>query len=200
LQARSELVYIASSAFVERGKLVLVGGGVRSGKSALSLRLAAQLGARRAFVATAHAGDDEMRARIERHRRERAGAFDSVEAPLELAGALESLTGYDAVVVDCVTHWLTNLLLAEHATEAILRRVEVVVEVLRTAAFHTVLVTNEVGMSIHPETALGRAFVEVAGFANQRFARASDDVYFSVMGAVLPVRTSSRPPLLDVTL
>jgi adenosylcobinamide kinase/adenosylcobinamide-phosphate guanylyltransferase len=172
---------------MDRGKLVLVGGGARSGKSAFALRLASKLGARRAFVATARAGDAEMRVRIEHHRKERQGEFDTVEVPVDLPDALGALGGYDVVVVDCVTHWITNLLLADVPAEAILREVDRLIDVLAASAYHGVLVTNEVGMSLHPETALGRAFVEIVGWSNQRLARASDDVYFAVMGALLPI-------------
>jgi adenosylcobinamide kinase/adenosylcobinamide-phosphate guanylyltransferase len=172
---------------MNRGKIVLIGGGARSGKSAFALRLASKLGERRAFVATARAGDGEMRERIARHRKERQGEFDTVEVPLDLPDALGALGGYQVIVVDCITHWITNLLLADVGPEAILREVDRLIDVLAASAYHSVLVTNEVGMSIHPETALGRAFVEVVGWTNQRLARASDDVYFAVMGTVLPI-------------
>jgi adenosylcobinamide kinase / adenosylcobinamide-phosphate guanylyltransferase len=182
---------------VVRGKVVLIGGGARSGKSALALRFGRALGERRAFVATAQAFDDEMRVRIERHRQERVGEFDTFEAPEDLAGALRALNDYDVVVVDCVTHWVSNLLLAGLEAEAILQRVEGAVEALGERRFHAVVVTNEVGMSIHPPTPLGRAFVEVNGWANQRFVERCDEVYFAVMGAVLPIRQSDLPPRLS---
>ena len=172
---------------MNRGKVVLIGGGARSGKSAFALRLASKLGGRRAFVATARAGDGEMRGRIDRHRKERQGEFDTVEVPMDLPDALGALGGYEVVVVDCVTHWITNLLLADVPAETILQEVDRLIEVLTTSAYHSVLVTNEVGMTLHPETALGRAFVEIVGWSNQRLARASDDIYFAVMGAVLPI-------------
>jgi adenosylcobinamide kinase/adenosylcobinamide-phosphate guanylyltransferase len=79
------------------------------------------------------------------------------------------------------------LLLADVPAEAILRDVDRVIDVLAASAYRSVVVTNEVGMSLHPETALGRAFVEIVGWSNQKLARASDDVFFAVMGAVLPV-------------
>ena len=169
-------------------KIVLVGGGTRSGKSALALSLARELGARRAFVATARAYDDEMRARIDRHRRERETAFETFEEPLDLPGVLRRIAGPDVVVVDCVTHWLSNLLVDGHSTEAILERLDAALTVLAERRFHTVLVTNEVGMSVHPESPLGRAFVEVTGFANQRLSRAADDVHFAVLGTSLLLR------------
>src|SRR4051794_8246224 len=92
-------------------RIVLIGGGVRSGKSSFAIELAHRLGSRRAFVATARASDDEMNLRIDRHRRDRQDAFTTFEEPLALAEALRSLDDYDVVVVDCLTHWLSNLLL-----------------------------------------------------------------------------------------
>jgi adenosylcobinamide kinase/adenosylcobinamide-phosphate guanylyltransferase len=177
----------------ERGRITLIGGGVRSGKSAFAVELAETLGERRAFIATARPSDDEMKARIERHQRDRRGAFTTVEEPIALAEALASLDGVDVVVVDCLTLWLSNLLLAAEPIDAILAKVDAVVAVLRARRFHAVLVTNEVGMSVHPETPLGRAFVEVCGFSHQRFARAADDLYLAVLGAVVRLDPVRRP-------
>jgi adenosylcobinamide kinase/adenosylcobinamide-phosphate guanylyltransferase len=162
-------------------KIVLIGGGVRSGKSSLAVNLGLELGQKRAFIATATRSDDEMRARIQRHIDDRGGSFATVEAPLELADALGKVDA-DVVVVDCVTHWLSNLLLQKLALGAMLERVDEVVRVLETRRLHSVLVTNEVGMSIHPPSELGRAFVELCGFAHQRLARAADEVHLAVLG------------------
>ncbi|MDP9150630.1 MAG: bifunctional adenosylcobinamide kinase/adenosylcobinamide-phosphate guanylyltransferase [Myxococcota bacterium] len=174
-------------------RVALIGGGARSGKSAFAVELAHQLGSRRAFVATATASDDEMRARIERHRRDRADAFATVEVPIALADALAQLDGYDVVVVDCLTLWLSNLLLRGDSVDAILAQVDTAVGVLAERRFHAIVVTNEVGMSLHPTTPLGRAFVEVSGWAHQRVARASDDVYLAVLGTVVPLRHGLGP-------
>lgn len=173
---------------VQAHRIVLVGGGVRSGKSTFAVELARKLGDRRVFVATANRSDDEMIARIDRHRRERRDEFATVEAPIDLAGALASVDACDVVVVDCLTIWLSNLLLEKHPTEEILLRVDGVVRVLEERRFHAVVVTNEVGMSVHPPTPLGRAFVEVCGWAHQRVARAADEVYLAVLGTVVCIR------------
>jgi adenosylcobinamide kinase / adenosylcobinamide-phosphate guanylyltransferase len=173
--------------------IALVGGGTRSGKSSFAVSLGLERGRRRAFVATATASDDEMRARIDRHRRDREEAFFTLEEPVALPEALATLADYDLVVVDCITHWLSNLLVKGKPADAILGEVDRAVAVLEKRLFHTVLVTNEVGMSVHPNTPLGRAFVEVSGWANQRFARAADEIYLAVMGTVLPVRSKSSP-------
>jgi adenosylcobinamide kinase / adenosylcobinamide-phosphate guanylyltransferase len=180
---------------VDTPRIALIGGGVRSGKSAFAIELAHGLAGapddKRVFVATARPSDEEMKARIERHRRDRHEAFETVEAPLGLEEALASLVARDrcdVVVVDCLTLWLSNLLVRGDPVDAILARVDGVVRVLRQRRFHAVLVTNEVGMSVHPPTALGRAFVEVCGFAHQRVARAADEVYLAVLGVVVQIR------------
>ena len=101
-----------------QGKLVLVGGGARSGKSRFAMEYARHLGKRRIFVATAEIRDEEMRERIERHRLERGGAFTTLEVPLALARALREAEPADVVVVDCLTLWLSNLLLRDGNAEA----------------------------------------------------------------------------------
>ena len=166
---------------------MLVGGGARSGKSAFALSYAQRLGERRAFVATAQAFDDEMSARIARHRDERGAAFHTVEEPLDLPGALLRLEDADVAVVDCLTLWLSNLLVAGTAPAAIHERVEALAAVLARRRFHTLLVTNEVGMGLVPETPLGRAFRDLTGWAHQRLVRAADEIYFAALGMILRI-------------
>jgi adenosylcobinamide kinase/adenosylcobinamide-phosphate guanylyltransferase len=173
---------------IKEYRVVLVGGGVRSGKSAFALELAYRLGQKRAFIATATALDDEMKSRIERHRQERRDEFTTVEEPLELGAALDALTGHDVVVIDCLTLWLSNLLLHQESADAILARADDLVRVLQKRRFHVVLVTNEVGMSVHPPTPLGRMFVEVAGWTHQRVARIADEIYLAVLGTTLKIK------------
>lgn len=170
------------------GSITLIGGGVRSGKSAFALALARRLGTRRAFVATAQAFDDEMRARIDRHVAERAGEFVTVEAPLALPEALEALPGFEAVVVDCLTLWISNLLLQGESEAEILDRTERLAAALEARACHVLLVTNEVGMGVVPESALGRRFRDVAGRVHQRISATADALYFAAMGTILRLR------------
>jgi len=170
--------------------VTLVGGGARSGKSAHALALARRLGARRVFVATARAYDDDMRARIARHVADRGGDFRTIEEPLALPERLAELAGTagaDVVLVDCLTLWLSNLLLDRATPEAIEARVEDLVRAVREAPFHVVLVTNEVGMGVHPESHLGRVFRDLAGRAHQRVARAADEVHLAILGVVLRI-------------
>ena len=170
-------------------RIVLVGGGVRSGKSRFALRLAEQLGPRRTFFATAQAFDDEMRERARNHRAEREGRFVTVEEPLELCERLAADTS-DVAVVDCVTLWLSNLLLRGDTTQAILAEVDRLTSVLRARTAVTVLVTNEVGMGVVPETPLGRAFRDISGGAHQRLAACADEVYFGALGLLLRLKPS----------
>lgn len=160
--------------------LILVGGGARSGKSRWALDRARKRGDRLVYVATAEALDDEMSARIAHHRSERGGEFVTVEAPLDLAGAIRSLA-CDAIVIDCLTLWLSNTMNMPDKTE------ETIAVALESTA-QVIVVTNEVGCGIVPENALAREFRDRAGRMNQRFADAADEVYWMVFGQALRVK------------
>jgi adenosylcobinamide kinase/adenosylcobinamide-phosphate guanylyltransferase len=183
---------------VRRHQLILVGGGARSGKSDLALALARRLGPRRLFLATAQAGDDEMRERILRHRCSRGDDFRTREEPLALVEVLRQPADEDVVVIDCLTLWLANLLLAGRDPEAVLRCVEELAEVLRQRPSHAIIVTNEVGLGLVPETPLGRTFRDVAGFAHQRLAAAADQVYFGALGIMLRLKPGPVVPATEV--
>lgn len=171
-----------------RGSVIVIGGGARSGKSSFALERATTLGQRRVFVATARASDADMAERIARHRRERGAGFTTIEAPLELVAALEGAHDADVVVVDCITLWLANWLLQGEPVERILARVDALVAVVERRARHVVLVTNEVGMGVVPDTPIGRAFRDLSGFAHQRIVRAADEIYCGMMGTLLRLR------------
>ena len=160
--------------------LVLVGGGARSGKSRWALERARKRGGWMVYIATAEALDDEMSARIAKHRGERESAFQTIEAPLDLAGAIRSLA-CDAIVVDCLTLWLSNSMNLPDKTE------ETIAVALESTA-DVIVVTNEVGCGIVPENALAREFRDRAGRMNQRFAEAADEVYWMVFGQPLRVK------------
>jgi adenosylcobinamide kinase/adenosylcobinamide-phosphate guanylyltransferase len=180
---------------VSAPRLALVGGGVRSGKSSFAVKWAMKMGERRAFVATARAGDEEMTRRIARHREDRAGAFVTVEEPLDLERALAIQEETDVVVVDCLSHWLTNCILAEWTDAQILASVDRLLALIARQSSATILVTNEVGMSLHAETPLGRRFQDLAGWTHQRVSAAADEVYLAVMGLILRI----KPQPLEVS-
>jgi adenosylcobinamide kinase/adenosylcobinamide-phosphate guanylyltransferase len=173
---------------VTRPPFVLIGGGARSGKSRFALARAAALGTRPLFVATAEASDDEMHDRIARHRDERGGRFTTVEEPLALPGALDAVTAHDVVLVDCLTLWLSNLLVHGATAETALLHVDELRAAVARRRVPIVLVTNEVGMGLVPETPLGRVFRDVSGIAHQRLGRDADELYLCTLGTVLRLR------------
>lgn len=170
----------------------LVGGGARSGKSAFAIYLALQRGRKRVFLATAEAFDDEMRRRIAAHAAERGENFETAEAPRDLDEVVVRLCreprGVDVVVIDCLTLWLSNLVLSGCSPEHVDARVLGFSRALAAAPFHSLLVTNEVGMGLVPENALGRLFRDVAGRAHQTCARHASEVYFAALGTVLRLK------------
>lgn len=165
--------------------LTLVLGGARSGKSRYAEGLLADCPPPRTYIATAQPFDDEMRDRIAAHRAARAGAcWHTVEAPLDLAAALTADPATPALV-DCLTLWLTNLLLGGHGLKAAFDALEIA---LAARTGRTVLVSNEVGLGIVPENPLARRFRDEAGRLHQRLATRADAVSFLVAGIPMRVK------------
>lgn len=162
--------------------LTLVLGGARSGKSAYAERLVQSFGRPKIYIATAQAFDDEMRARIDAHRIARGQGWETHEAPLELAACLLSCPSDASVLVDCMTLWLSNQMLAENDPEQAL---EAVLPALRAPM---VLVSNELGLGIVPETRLGRDFRDAHGRMNQKLAAQADRVIFVAAGLPLALK------------
>ena len=166
--------------------LTLVLGGARSGKSRHAEALVEAAAACGTYCATAEAGDDEMAARIAAHRARRGAFWRTVEAPRELAATVLSETAPERpLLVDCLTLWLSNLLLGGAAIDdefATLR------DALRDAPGPVVLVANEVGLGLVPQTPLGRAFRDAAGRLNQEVAALADRVVFLAAGLPLVLK------------
>ena len=167
--------------------VILIGGGSRSGKTGFALGQAQRHGKRLAYVATAEALDDEMKERVAAHQAERGDRFTTIEEPIGVPVVIEERAGeFDAIIVDCLTVWLANLMLSdEHDAEGEVRRL---VESARGCASTIVFVTNEVGTGIVPENDLARRFRDQAGWLNQQIAAASDEVYWMVFGCPLRVK------------
>lgn len=166
--------------------MILIGGGSRSGKSTEALRLLRKAGPRMGFIATATASDDEMQERIQRHRAERGPDIVTWEEPLALAERISAEDGrYDAIVVDCLTLWLSNLMFGEADVNA---RTEELLRVSLLARTQIIFVTNEVGCGIVPENALARRFRDEAGRLNQQFAERAAEVYWMIFGIGLRIK------------
>lgn len=169
-------------------RIILIGGGARSGKSSFALARARVLGEKRVFVATGQSLDGEMAERIAAHVRTRGPDFRTVEEPLALPEALAAIDDAEVVVIDCLTLWLSNLLGRGDGEVQIAARVDALATVLQRRRFHALVVTNEVGLGIVPESALGRLFRDVAGRAHQRLAAVADEIFLAILGTVLRVR------------
>lgn len=163
----------------------LVLGGARSGKSAFAQKAAETAAGqgRPVLIATGQAFDDEMAQRIARHQADRGESWTTLEAPMALAEAIAALPAGAVAVVDCLTLWLSNLMLDDRDVEA---AADALVDAVVTCPARLWLVSNEVGLGIVPETPLGRRFRDEAGRLHQRLAQVADEVYFVAAG--LPLR------------
>jgi adenosylcobinamide kinase / adenosylcobinamide-phosphate guanylyltransferase len=167
----------------------LVLGGARSGKSAFAESLVRDSGLARIYLATATAEDDEMKARVAQHRAQRGDGWTTVEEPLALVDALtREATRGRAVLVDCLTLWLSNLMMAERDPDIEARRLT---RFLGVAKYPVVFVSNEVGLGLVPETPLGRRFRDAQGRLNQLIAACVPNVVFIAAGLPLWLKRSS---------
>lgn len=168
----------------------LVLGGARSGKSAFAEQIIAESNLARVYLATATAGDEEMRDRIAHHRNRRGSDWTTVEEPLTLIDALTQVSRPGrAILVDCLTLWLSNLMLAGRDSDVETKRLA---QFLGAAANPIVLVSNEVGLGIVPESRLGRDFRDAQGRLNQMVAAVVPNVVFVAAGLPLWLKRSSQ--------
>lgn len=166
--------------------VLFVLGGARSGKSRYAQDRMEALPGRLAFIATAQAFDEEMEERIARHRADRGSRWETLEAPVDLPAAIGRAQALaDAVLVDCLTLWLSNLMLGEHDLAG---RTGALIEALGSCSVPIALVSNEVGMGIVPENALARHFRDEAGRLNQRIAAIAQEVVLVAAGIPLVLK------------
>jgi adenosyl cobinamide kinase/adenosyl cobinamide phosphate guanylyltransferase len=165
--------------------LVLLLGGARSGKSQLAVEFAARSDRNVVFVATAEAGDDEMRNRIVRHRADRPHDWQTIEAPRDLIGALAFVAPDDCVVVDCLSLWVANLL---HIGEPTIEDLALTTATaIAERSGPSIAVSNEVGLGVVPPTELGRRYRDALGRVNAIWADAADEALLIVAGRTLPL-------------
>jgi adenosylcobinamide kinase/adenosylcobinamide-phosphate guanylyltransferase len=190
--------------------LIFITGGARSGKSSFAELLAANPQLPVVYVATAQVYDQEMALRVQKHREQRPAEWDLVEEPLELASVLERYRQENIVLlVDCITLWLTNLLLSDYQEgleddslalaereQQILDQVRAVAHLAQEITPRVILVSNEVGDGIVPDNPLSRAYRDLAGRANQILARAADKAYAVIAGYPVDLKASGQA-LLD---
>ncbi|MCM2401697.1 bifunctional adenosylcobinamide kinase/adenosylcobinamide-phosphate guanylyltransferase [Rhizobium sp. S153] len=169
-----------------QGSSILVLGGARSGKSRFAEGLATGSGLDRHYVATGRAYDDEMRERIAKHRVDRGDGWTTHEEPVDLIGLLRRIDGPGRVVlVDCLTLWVTNLMMAE---EDVAARSAELVEAVASLSSRLILVSNEVGLGIVPENRMAREFRDHVGRLHQLVAQSATEVYFIAAGLPLKMK------------
>jgi adenosylcobinamide kinase/adenosylcobinamide-phosphate guanylyltransferase len=183
-------------------KLILVTGGARSGKSTYAEQTAKEYGENVLYIATSKPIDDEMKQRIAKHRAQRPAVWETLEAYRDLDKTLANIIHKkDAVLLDCITIMITNLMLDEcydwdclsrdqvqKIEQQIQIEIEKLISISRSSEAPFILVTNEVGMGVVPPSAIGRDFRDIAGRMNQILARAADEVYFCVSGIPMKVK------------
>jgi adenosylcobinamide kinase/adenosylcobinamide-phosphate guanylyltransferase len=172
------------------GRLVFITGGARSGKSRLAERIAAGRGGPVVYLATLQPLDDEMRARVAEHRNARPREWRTVEEPLDLVPALEAARPFATCLLDCVTLWVSNLLLA--GTEP-LGRVRSLLEWQQSQQSTLIVVSNEAGAGVVPEYEIGRRFRDALGEANQLICAEADEAYLCLAGRALDLKALGRP-------
>jgi len=169
------------------GELIFIIGGTRSGKSQQAQKLAAAYGQKVGYLATCIPGDEEMAQRVLLHQKNRPSHWETIEAPREVVQVLrQDSAGFEAIVIDCLTLWIFNLMEIHRSEAEILTQVEQLCEVAKEAKAPILLVSDEVGGGIVPDNALARKFRDVTGGANQIVARHAAAVYWMVAG--IPVK------------
>lgn len=169
----------------------LILGGARSGKTGFAERLALHSGSKPAYLATATVLDGEMRDRVSSHKASRGVRFATIEEPMRLSRTIETAgRTHDVILVDCLTLWITNLLMANEDVATSVSELCATLVEFRDAK--VILVSNEVGMGIVPDNAMARTFRDLAGAAHQRLAEICEDVYFVAAG--LPLTMKGEPP------
>jgi adenosylcobinamide kinase / adenosylcobinamide-phosphate guanylyltransferase len=167
--------------------LTVLLGGARSGKSSLAVELGRRHGGPVTFIATAPPIDTAMEERIEHHRRERPASWGTVEEPIELYDALAATRDDALVIVDCLTLWVSNLMYAGRSDGDVHDRASAASALAASREAPVVVISNEVGMGIHPETALGRRYRDLLGRVNQHWTTAADTSLVLVAGRAIPL-------------
>ncbi|WP_434512108.1 bifunctional adenosylcobinamide kinase/adenosylcobinamide-phosphate guanylyltransferase [Desulfitobacterium sp. AusDCA] len=186
----------------------LITGGARSGKSTFAEKYAAHFGLPVIYIATAQIFDDEMAQRVKKHRQQRPEHWQVIEEPYAIRHTLENIQNKKAVVLlDCITLWLSNLLLnalkpstessfsetlTSEAEDRILNEVQIVAQLAKEITPPVIMVTNEVGQGIVPENPLARAYRDLAGKANQLLAHQADTLYWIVAGYPVEIKQSGQ--------
>ena len=179
-------------------ELILISGGARSGKSRYAVELAERYGTQVAFIATGAPSDEEMRRRIARHKASRPHQWKLIEEGKDIAALLPALKDkYEVAVIDCLGLLISNLLADHLDDEEIERRIEQLVDAVRTVDLTTIIVSNEVGSGMVPMHALARRFRDLLGLSSQIIARKADKVVFMQTGIPVVIKETPRDAQIE---
>lgn len=178
------------------GKIILVTGGARSGKSTFAENYVKDLNTSKAYIATAQIFDEEMRQRIDIHKQRRANEWHTIESPFNAEEAINACHNYPAVLFDCITIYMSNIICLPEANDMepaqiqskILQSIDKLITAAQKHPGSIVFVTNEVGAGIVPENKLARLYRDIAGICNQHLAQNADEVYFVISGIPLKIK------------
>ena len=171
------------------GKLIFITGGARSGKSKYAVKLAKNISRKVLFLATGTAKDEEMKKRIEEHKKSRPRRWETTEKTKDLASVFLNIkSSYEVVIIDCLTFFISNLLLDGINEKTILGKIRKIVEIILKNDYTVIVISNEVGGGIVPDNKLGRKFRDTAGLANQIIAESAQQVYLVVSGIPLKIK------------
>ena len=177
-------------------KIIFIIGGCRSGKSRHALELGQQLSEQdRIFIATCKPRDEEMQQRVAKHQSERDPSWKTMEVPVQIDKAIDDYSRKTTILlVDCLTLWISNLLLGDQGFKTIVPYIDLLTHSLRNARGSVILVSNEVGTGIVPEHELSRLFRDAVGFTNQQIAACSDEVIWMVAGIPVSIKQLPKSP------
>jgi len=173
-------------------RLDLISGGARSGKSRFAVETALRVGKNRLFVATAQAWDMEMQERIRLHQAERCENFRTLDAPHDVHQHLAAQDSCDVILIDCLTLWISNLMLQEKSDASIRDEIQLGLHAAMDKAPRVLLVSNEVGFGIVPDNALARRFRDLNGRLQQDIGAAANEVHLAALGVILPLKKLAR--------
>ncbi|MFC1624116.1 bifunctional adenosylcobinamide kinase/adenosylcobinamide-phosphate guanylyltransferase [Candidatus Omnitrophota bacterium] len=174
------------------GKITFILGGARSGKSSYAIELAKSIKGTVAFIATSEALDEEMKKRIDLHKKKRPLDWETFEEPKDILGLLKKMRhDFEIIIIDCLTLFISNLLSEDLDESAIEDRISEMLKLLGSSKLESIIISNEVGLGIVPDNPLGRRFRDLAGKINQMVAQEADVVFFMAAGLPLMIKGGS---------
>ena len=165
------------------GKITFISGGARSGKSTFAISIAEKRKNKTAFIATCEPKDAEMKKRIALHKASRPHNWKTFEEPCDIGPVLNKIgPGFKIIIIDCVTLWITNLMMKDNNCASIETKTKIVLDIIKRIKADCIIVTNEVGLGIVPNNRMAREFRDIAGRVNQMIAQRSSSAYFMISG------------------